>query len=335
MALRGTRAADHAGSWYTDDATKLSDELDRWLGQVPASIDEHDLPITSARAIIAPHAGYQYSGPCAAWAYKSLDLRRAKRVFVLGPSHTYYLRGCALTTFEKLATPFGDFQVDSGVLAKLRETGKFSDIPRHNDVREHSLEMHLPYIWKVLEKSVGNSHTWPTLVPIMVGDGDGAAERSYGELLLPYLEDPENAFVVSSDFCHWGRNFQFWQYCPGADFTKIRTLSSRAGSQPEGAEPPVHEFIRTLDEAAFDVIETGVQADFVEYLHLTDNTICGRHPISVLMAALELLAAKTGSLALDAPKGKQKFAFVKYDRSDLARTTSDSSVSYASAYAVF
>lgn len=225
--------------------------------------------------------------------------------------------------------------MDVDVLAELRETGRFSDIPRHNDVREHSLEMHLPYIWKVLERTVGNSRTWPTLVPIMVGDGDGAAEKAYGELLLPYLEDPENAFVISSDFCHWGRNFQFWQYSPGADFTKIRSLSSRGASRPEPSEPPIHEFIRTLDEAAFDVIEMGVQADFVRYLRLTENTICGRHPISVIMAALELLAAKTTSAATAHTKGRLKFAFVKYDRSELARTTSDSSVSYASAYAVF
>ncbi|CAK7226784.1 hypothetical protein SBRCBS47491_006347 [Sporothrix bragantina] len=335
MPLRGTRAADHAGSWYTDDADELSDELDLYLEKVPSTIDGHSLPIPNARAIIAPHAGYQYSGPCAAWAYSSLDLRRAKRVFVLGPSHTYYLRGCALTTFEKFATPFGDFQVDADVLAELRQTGKFSEIPRHNDVREHSLEMHLPYIWKILEKTMGDSREWPTLVPIMIGDGDGAAERDFGQLLLPYFEDPDNAFVISSDFCHWGRNFQYWQYCPGTDFTKIRSLSSRAGSRPESSEPPIHEFIHTLDKAAFDAIESGEQTNFVQYLHLTENTVCGRHPISVAMAALGLLADKSGSSTESASTGKPKFSFVRYERSDLAKTTSDSSVSYGSAYAVF
>ncbi len=256
-------------------------------------------------------------------------------MFVLGPSHTYYLRGCALTTFDKYATPLGDFQVDAGVMAELRKTGKFGDIPRNNDVREHSLEMHLPYIWKVLERTIGADATWPTLIPIMVGDGNDADEKGFGEVLLPYLEDPENAFVVSSDFCHWGRNFQFWQYCPSPDFTKMRSLSPRGRSRPESTEPPVHEFIRTLDEAAFAAIETGLQAGFIDYLHLTDNTVCGRHPISVMMAALELLAKKRESAAGAAGKGQSKFAFVRYERSDLALTTSDSSVSYGSAYAIF
>lgn len=54
MALRGTRVADHAGSWYTADAQTLSSELDNWLDEVPAQVDGQNLPIPSARAIIAP-----------------------------------------------------------------------------------------------------------------------------------------------------------------------------------------------------------------------------------------------------------------------------------------
>ena len=255
---------------------------------------------------------------------------------MLGPSHTYYLRGCALTTFAKFETPFGDFQVDTDTITQLRDTGKFSAIPRHNDVAEHSLEMHLPYIWKVLERTLGKDAAWPTLVPIMVGDGDGAAEKTFSEMLLPYLEDPENAFVVSSDFCHWGRNFQYYHYCPGSDFAKIRELSSRGGSRPMPAEQSVHDFIQTLDVAAFTAIESGSQAAFVDYLHLTENTVCGRHPISVMMGALELLAAKSCSADGAAlAKGCKRFSFVRYERSELAQSTSDSSVSYGSAYAIF
>ncbi|CAK7273174.1 hypothetical protein SEPCBS57363_005520 [Sporothrix epigloea] len=167
----------------------------------------------------------------------------------------------------------------------------------------------------------------------MIGDGDGASEKAYGQLLLPYLEDPENAFVVSSDFCHWGRNFQYWQYCSSADFTKLRSLSPHGGSHPDPSEPPIHEFIQTLDKAAFKAIESGVQAKFVEYLHLTENTICGRHPISVVMAALSLLSDRSKAPEVVCSTRKQKFTFVRYERSNLATTTSDSSVSYGSAYA--
>lgn len=222
--------------------------------------------------------------------------------------------------------------------ARLRDSGNFKDIPRQNDVHEHSLEMQLPYIWKILERTLDVGAQWPTLVPIMVGDGNSTAEREYGQLLVPYMDDPENAFIISSDFCHWGRNFQFWHYCPSSDFSKIRSLSPRSGSRPNTTEPPVHEFIRALDEAAFRAIETGSQANFIEYLYATENTVCGRHPISVAMAALELMATEikgATTSSIDRDGGHPRFEFVRYERSDLAETTSDSSVSYGSAFAIF
>ena len=68
------------------------------------------------------------------------------------------------------------------------------------DEEEHSLEMHLPYIAKVMESKKGNF----TIVPIFVGSIKSHQEQEYGQLLSPYLADPENLFVISSDFCHWG-----------------------------------------------------------------------------------------------------------------------------------
>jgi MEMO1 family protein len=276
------------------------------------------------------HAGYSYSGPCAAWAYKSLDLSKAKRIFLLGPSHTYYLSGCALTTFAKYETPFGDFTIDGETTAELRATGKFKNMPPGNDVAEHSLEMHLPYIWKRCEQTFGAGKPFPPLVPILVGDGSGREEKEFAKVLLPYLQDPETAFVVSSDFCHWGKNFRYRVYAPGTDLSEMDTLSS---SGPAQGEPPVHEFIRILDEAAFAAIETGVHDNFVDYLKLTENTVCGRHPIGVTMAALEMLAAEKGGSSSET-KGEGKFTFVQYQRSNLVKRASDTSVSYAAAYAI-
>jgi len=72
------REASHAGSWYSDDGPTLSRQLDQWLDQVPDTLEGvGTIPPAGARLIIAPHAGYAYSGPPAAWAYKSLDLSRA------------------------------------------------------------------------------------------------------------------------------------------------------------------------------------------------------------------------------------------------------------------
>ncbi|GAP85445.1 putative duf52 domain-containing protein [Rosellinia necatrix] len=325
MAPNRIREAAKAGSWYEEDPEILSDQLDGFLSDVPASVNDAALPISGARVIIAPHAGYSYSGPCAAWAYKCLDLSKAKRIFLLGPSHTYYLRGCALTTFGQYLTPFGELIVDEPVVQKLRDTGKFQDIPVHSDVGEHSLEMHLPYIYKRITQTFSSKSEYPTLVPILVGDNKGPEEKRFGALLAPYLQDPDNVFVVSSDFCHWGDRFSYTVYTPGNDVNNLTSLTYKTRKP---VDPPIHESIELLDQLAIDAIAGGRHDDFVNNLKKTGNTVCGRHPIGVTMAALEVLAQGT------ADADKYRFKFVQYQRSSLVEVYSDSSVSYASAYAI-
>jgi len=285
------------------------------------------------------HAGYSYSGPCAAWAYKALDLRSAKRVFILGPSHTYYLRGCALTTFDKYETPFGDLVVDKATTSRLRQTGRFSDMPTRREVDEHSLEMHIPYLWKRLEQTFGDdSASYPPIVPILVGSASEQEEQSFGALLSEYLADPETAWIVSSDFCHWGSRFSYRpEFHEGVvrdldkprgqgakhDVLELTQDWSKAAADPE--RPEIHEVIKVLDQMAMDAVESGAHSGFYKVLKETHNTVCGRHPIGVMMAALES-AAKAD--------GKGKFHFVQYQRSNLVEKNWDFSVSYASAYAV-
>ncbi|KAH8594686.1 MEMO1 family [Bisporella sp. PMI_857] len=322
-----TREASHAGSWYSSRSSTLSAELDGWLAQVPKSIDGRELPVPGARVIIAPHAGYSYSGPAAAWAYASLDLSNAKRVFLLGPSHVLYLSGCALSKHSKYATPLGDLVVDRETVKELRGTGKFDDMSTNTDEEEHSLEMHLPYIYKMLSRSFSSSAEFPPLVPILVGSTNEAAEKSYGELLAPYLADPTSVFVISSDFCHWGLRFSYTYFLPAGSTTGV-SLSKRASAP---SNPSIHESIGQLDRQAMDAIESGKHKEFLNELRQTGNTVCGRHPIGVVMAALEALEREKKG---DSESGKGRFKFVRYERSSDVEDVSDSSVSYASAYAV-
>ncbi|KAG6000578.1 hypothetical protein E4U21_005334 [Claviceps maximensis] len=320
-----TRQAGKAGSWYVASPDELSVELQHYLSEVPNTIDGSSLPIMGARIVIAPHAGYTYSGPCAAWAYKCLDLTKAKRVFVLGPSHTYYLRGCAVSTYKKYATPFGDLAVDRDVTQRVKEAGQMDDIPKSRDSAEHSLEMHLPYLYKRCEETFGSSDKFPSIVPILIGDNDRDEEKDVGRLLVPYLKDEENAFIISSDFCHWGAHFQYMVYSPDNDPTKLVNLR-RSDGRPAGV--PIHETIRLLDEASMDALKSGSHDAFVENLNQTKNTVCGRHPIGVAMAALETLAKEADD------DTKARFKITQYQRSNLVEMPSDFSVSYVSAYAV-
>ncbi|KAM0354455.1 hypothetical protein ACHAP4_007637 [Fusarium culmorum] len=319
------RPASKAGSWYDEDATKLEAQLMSNMAAVPGSIDGVALPVAGAKIVIAPHAGYSYSGSCAAWAYKSLDLSRAKRVFVLGPSHTYYLEGCAITTFAKYSTPFGDLEVDVVTAQEVAEAALMEKMPQRGEINEHSLEMHMPYLYLRCKETFGTPENFPKIVPMLIGSNSGPEEKVYGKALLPYIQDPENAFIISSDFCHWGKNFSYQVYSPTnspSDLTKLRS----AGPAPKG--PPIHETIRVIDEAAMNAVTSGVHNNFLDTLRETRNTVCGRHPIGVVMAALELLREQPEY------RGKGIFKMIRYDRSNLVEYPDDMSVSYVSAYAV-
>jgi AmmeMemoRadiSam system protein B len=99
------------------------------------------------------------------------------------------------------------------VIKELKSKGDFTTMSISQDEDEHSLEMHLPYIYAILSKytlefpvfDIRNFSSIPPLVPIMVGSTNVAKEKEYGRLLAPYLANRENLFIVSSDFCHWYR----------------------------------------------------------------------------------------------------------------------------------
>lgn len=126
------------------------------------------------------------------------------------------------------------------------------------DENEHSLEMHLPYIKKVLPDV--------KLIPIMVGNLSAQQEKEFGEKLAIYLVDEQNLFVVSSDFCHWGSNFDYYHH-----------------------EKPleVWQSVEKLDRQGMELIENHDFQGYQKYLEETENTICGRHPIGVFINALK------------------------------------------------
>ena len=111
------------------------------------------------------------------------------------------------------------------------------------DEDEHSIEMHLPYVAKVMESQLGNF----TIVPILVGSLSTESEKLYGKLLAKYLADSDNVFVISSDFCHWGSRFHYTFY-------------------DKSWGDHIYESIDKLDKMGMDIIETICPSDFSTYL---------------------------------------------------------------------
>ncbi|KAJ5174949.1 UPF0103/Mediator of ErbB2-driven cell motility (Memo-related) [Penicillium canariense] len=363
-----SRQASHAGSWYSDNPRALTRQLDDWLAEVPESMDQvGSLPVPGARVIIAPHAGYAYSGPCAAFAYRALDLSKIERIFVLGPSHHYPLSTLALPQVTSYCTPLSNepLPLDTDLISQLltaeatKTNGskiRFTTMSQSVDEDEHSIEMHLPYIHRLLQLQFPNTPAaqYPPLVPIMVGSTSAATEQAFGALLAPYLADPSNAFVISSDFCHWGLRFRYTYYVPQAPTPgPVLPLSSdnlpQPGQDPDdilksinsvsaghalqrrdrvsSKEPAIHESISAFDIATMTAITSGSARTFLDTIDRTGNTVCGRHPIGVIMAALKVAMAGQ-------PSKKGLFHFLRYERSSDAVDVMDSSVSYVSAFAV-
>ena len=294
-SLSCRRCASHAGSWYTDDPKHLKGQLSKWLATAVESLGAAK-NVVPVKAIIAPHAGYSYSGPTAAWAYGAIQNKNVKRIFVLGPSHHYYLQGCALSDCASYDTPLGSLQVDQNINAALRKEGtytSFNTMSKSQDEEEHSIEMHLPYIAKIMEGC--NRYT---IVPILVGTLSASDELKYAGILQKYFDNPENLFIISSDFCHWGHRFSF-------------QFHDERFSQ-------IYRSIEWLDHEGMTLIEKQDINGFRSYLKKYRNTICGRNPICLLLQMMV-----NSELKLEAK-------FTHYAQSSQCIRVSDSSVSYAS-----
>lgn len=152
----------------------------------------------------------------------------------------------------------------------------------------------------------------------MIGNTNSSTERKLAQTLAPYLSNPSTAFVISSDFAHWGLRFRYTYYQP---LTGPAISLSSSSKTPKG-DRAIHESIKAVDFECIGACESGSHAEWLSCLDGNGNTVCGRHPIGVVMACMEEVG-RSG-----------KFEFVRYERSSEVVKVADSSVSYASAFAV-
>ena len=165
-----------AGTFYPADTLRLRGLIEGFLAVTPTRIESHP------KALIVPHAGYIYSGAIAASAYVTIHPDEVTRVVVVGPSHFVWLRGLAGPGVDAFRTPLGDVPVDGAGFAAAPEA----------HLREHSLEVQLPFLQTVLGSF--------DLVPLVVGD---AHPREVADALEHCATDPGTLIVISSDLSHY------------------------------------------------------------------------------------------------------------------------------------
>jgi hypothetical protein len=242
-----------AGNWYEADPAALRKDIEGYLAKAdPPALG----PI---QALILPHAGYRYSAQTAAYAIKTVQGKHFKRVIVMGPSHHVALRDTAcLSDYTHYRTPLGEVPLDTAFIAQLKKNPMFTVDPRA-ELPEHSVQIELP----LLQVALGPF----ALVPIIVGQLDLDTARGMAQFLAPLLDD-ETLVVASSDFTHYGQNYD---YVPFKD--------------------DVQANLKKLDMGAADAITAKDAKAFHDYVEKTGATICGRFPITVLLSMLPKDAA--------------------------------------------
>jgi AmmeMemoRadiSam system protein B len=185
--MAGIREPVVAGLFYPAEPGALRDEVRRYLSAAATSGE------APPKAIIAPHAGYVYSGPVAGTAYARLAALRGtvRRVVLLGPCHRVAFRGIAASSAERFRTPLGDIATDTAALEALARFPQVNLLDAAH-AQEHSLEVHLPFLQEVLGDF--------TLVPLVVGDATAA---EVAEVLEALWGGPETLVVISSDLSHY------------------------------------------------------------------------------------------------------------------------------------
>lgn len=188
MSVRSVRQPAVAGQFYPADPALLQRDIEGYLDQASLPDD-----LGSVRAVIAPHAGYVYSGPTAGYAFKALKQLpdTGRTVFLLGPAHRVPVSGVALGSYSAFRTPLGDAPVAVDRIADMLESGNlYRRAPRAHEP-EHCLEVEVPFLQVSLDDF--------SLVPMLFGQVD---PRQVAEDLIDRLEE-DDLIVVSSDLSHF------------------------------------------------------------------------------------------------------------------------------------
>jgi AmmeMemoRadiSam system protein B/AmmeMemoRadiSam system protein A len=261
-----------AGAFYPDDPVALAHVIDAYLADAPRLAPEPSI-------LIAPHAGYVYSGPVAAHSFKQAAGRDYARVIILGFNHgrAYSFDGAAVWPDGAWRTPLGDAPVDRDLAQALidQSTTCFPDRSLHLD--EHSLEVQVPFIQRVLPDV--------PIVPVSMGRPTLSNARAVADTLGAVLHHhPKTLVVVSTDLSHYPRY---------ADAQRIDRTSLNA--------------VMSLDVLALEAWDEEAMSSRTPNLH---TTMCGKGP--VLAAMLLARASDTADVRLiryansgDVPVGEQ------------------------------
>ena len=188
---KNIRQAILAGTWYPDAPDALTNLIESYLSRAQFERPKGDL-----NAVIMPHAGYAYSGQVAAYGYRLLRNTDFKRVIMIGPSHRVRFRGASVNLQSGYETPLGTVPVDLSLAKKIINAGPdFGYVPQAH-VREHSLEIQIPFLQSVLKDF--------QIVAILMGEQDyKICSNLAGALARVLVSMNDTLLLASTDLSHF------------------------------------------------------------------------------------------------------------------------------------
>lgn len=184
------RPSPIAGTWYEGDPKSLASHVDEYLSRV--KLPTFDGEVIS---VIAPHAGYRYSGAVAAHAFAALRGLTPELVVVLSPFHSLSQYPLITTKHQVYSTPLGNIEVDQFALAELQANLAIPITLIAND-KEHSLEIELPFLQRIFKHEF-------KLLPVMIRSQEAETAQRLGEALGYILKNKNVLLVASTDLSHF------------------------------------------------------------------------------------------------------------------------------------
>lgn len=193
-SVKSVRPSPIAGSWYPGNESALRAQVSDFI--------DHAQPVNlpgELVGLIAPHAGYVYSGATAGYSYRCVQGKSYDTVVIASPLHEYLPYPFITSAHEKYATPLGEVPVASELLKQL--IGSFTKSLGSNLIAiandpEHSLEIQLPFLQVALSKPF-------QLLPLMIRENDPSLLRGFGENLASVLQGQNVLLVASTDLSHF------------------------------------------------------------------------------------------------------------------------------------
>lgn len=186
--MKSIRKTAFAGSFYPDskeEILKYFEDFNKHF-KVDETIEDF-----KTKAIIVPHAGYVYSGLTANTAYKIAKDKKAKRVILLGPSHSMYFKGASIASYDEYETPLGNINIDKNYINELKNRYDFLEFDDNMHL-EHSTEVQAPFIKHYFSDA--------SIIEIVYGD---IKYEDLSFLIDEVLEDDDNILIVSTDLSHF------------------------------------------------------------------------------------------------------------------------------------